>query len=161
VVGAVAWLHGQDAVDPKRIGVLGLSMGGEVAITAAASTDGLAAVVAEGVSARVPADLAYLRGDATGIIQRVDGEVMWALARLMTDVAPPMPLDEAVARATDVPLLVIVGRSEDEVAAARLLTTARPTLEVWELPETPHIQSLELHPDEWRARVIGFFDTTL
>ncbi len=161
VAAAVAWLRDQDAVDPERIGALGLSMGGEVAITAAASTAGLAAVVAEGVSSRVPADLAYLPGDATGIIQRVDGEIMWAVATLMTDVAPPMSLREAVAQATDVPLLVIVGRGQDEVAAARLLTGSRPSLELWELPETPHIQSLALHPDEWQTRVIGFFDASL
>lgn len=161
LAAAVSWLQVQGSVDPERIGVLGLSMGGEVAITAAASMNGLAAVVAEGVSARVPADLAYLPDDATGIIQRIDGEIMWAVGTLMTDVAPPMSLREAVAQATDVPLLVIVGRGQDEIAAARLLTASRPSLELWELPDTPHIQSLALHPDEWQTRVIGFFDATL
>ena len=50
-------------------------MGGEVAVTAAASEAGLAAVVAEGISARVPADLAYLPDDVSGVIQRLDGEI--------------------------------------------------------------------------------------
>ena len=160
VAGAVAWLGDQDSVDPGRIGALGLSMGGEVAITAASET-GLAVVVAEGVSARVPADLAFLPSDATGIIERVDGEIMWAVAALLTDAVPPMPLTEAVAQAAGVPMLVIVGSDPDEAAAARLLLAARPSLEVWEIPDTPHIQSLALHPAEWETRVIGFLDANL
>ncbi len=160
VAGAMAWLREQPEVDPGRIGALGLSMGGEVALTAAASEIGLAAVVAEGVSARVPADLAYLPGDLSGVIQRLDGDIMWAVADLMTDAATPMSLKEAVASA-DVPTLLIVGANSDERAAAPILAGAAPAVQVWDLPDTPHILSLERHPDEWEARVIGFLDESL
>jgi dienelactone hydrolase len=160
VAGAMAWLREQPEVDPGRIGALGLSMGGEVAVTAAASEAGLAAVVAEGISARVPADLAYLPDDVSGVIQRLDGEIMWAVADLMTDAVMPMPLPEAVA-AVGVPTMIIVGASADERAAAPILTAAAPALQVWDLPETPHILSLERHPDEWKTRVIGFLDESL
>jgi dienelactone hydrolase len=161
VTGAVAWLVQQPEVEPERIGALGLSMGGEVAITAAAADIGLRAVVAEGVSARVPGDLAYLPGDPRGIIQRLDGDIMWAVADLMTDAAPPMTLTQAVTQASDVPMLLIVGAASDEMAARPLLVAARPTLDVWDVPDTPHIQSLARHPDEWEARVVGFLDETL
>jgi dienelactone hydrolase len=161
VSAAVAWLRTQPEVDPARIAALGLSMGGEVALTAAASGSGLAAVVAEGVSSRVPADLVYLPADVSGFIQRLDGAIMWALADVMTDAAPPIPLTEAVTRAEDVPILLIVGQASDEVLASRSFRGAAPSMEVWELPDTPHIRSLERHPDEWRARVIGFLDAAL
>ena len=160
VAGAMAWLREQPEVDHGRIGALGLSMGGEVAVTAAASEAGLAAVVAEGISARVPADLAYLPDDVSGVIQRLDGEIMWAVADLMTDAVMPMPLPEAVT-AVGVPTLIIVGASADERAAAPILTAAAPALQVWDLPETPHILSLERHPDEWKTRVSGFLDESL
>jgi pimeloyl-ACP methyl ester carboxylesterase len=161
VAGAVGWLRSQEGVDPDRIGALGLSMGGEVAITAAAAELGLRAVVAEGVSARVAGDLAYLPGDASGVIQRLDGEIMWAIADLMTDAVPPIPLTQAVALASEVPMLVIVGAASDERAAIPLLVQAAPTLEVWDVPDTPHIGSLARHPEDWESRVIGFLDTTL
>ena len=123
--GAVDWLRTRPEVDPERIAALGLSMGGEVALTAAASGTGLAAVVAEGASSRVPADLVYLPADASGLIQRLDGEIMWALAGLMTDAAPPIPLTEAVA-AADVPILLIVGQAADEVLPRAPSAARRP-----------------------------------
>ncbi len=161
VDGALTWLLAESGVDPGRIGILGLSMGGEVAITAAAADERLDAVVAEGVSARVPADMDYLPGDITGTIQRWDGELMWAVADMMTSAAPPLPLREAVAAAARVPLLLIVGGAEDESAAAPALQLAAPSMQVWELPDTPHIQSLRDHPDEWATRVVGFLDEAL
>jgi dienelactone hydrolase len=148
-------------VDPARIAALGLSMGGEVALTAAASGSGLAAVVAEGASSRVPADLVYLPADVSGLIQRLDGAIMWALADVMTDAAPPISLTDAVTRAEDVPILLIVGEASDEMLAARYFRSAAPSMQVWELPDTPHIQSLERHRDEWRVRVISFLDAAL
>jgi dienelactone hydrolase len=163
VRGAVDWLGTRPEVDPERIAALGLSMGGEVALTAAASGTGLAAVVAEGASSRVPADLVYLPADVSGLIQRLDGEIMWALAGMMTDAAPPISLTEAVAAAAaaEVPLLLIVGQATDEVLASRYFRSAAPSMEVWELPDTPHIESLARHPDEWETRVMGFLESAL
>jgi dienelactone hydrolase len=159
VAGAVAWLRGRPEVDPGRIGILGLSMGGEIALTAAAEVPGIAAAVAEGVSARVPADLAYLPVDVSGTIQRLDAEIMWGLASLMSDAAAPMPLTEAVA-ASDVPTLLIVGDAPDEAAAAPLLAEAAPDLDFWHV-RAAHTAALASHPDEWERRVIGFLDEAL
>jgi dienelactone hydrolase len=161
IEAAVAWLRTRPEVDPERIGALGLSMGGEEALTAAAADVGLSAVAAEGVSARMPADLAYLPGDISGMIQRIDAEIMWSLADLMTDASPPMPLVEAVARAADqVPMLVIAGTAADEAAAAPLLQEAAPELRIWNV-DAPHIGALARFPAEWEAQVIGFFDEAL
>src|SRR6266508_5652683 len=49
---AIAYLRARPEVDPDRIGALGLSMGGEVAMQAAAHTDKLKAVVSDGAGAR-------------------------------------------------------------------------------------------------------------
>lgn len=61
IAGAVAFLQRQPGVDPRRIAALGLSMGAEEALRAAASGIPLSAVVAEGAgasthrrSARIP-----------------------------------------------------------------------------------------------------------
>jgi dienelactone hydrolase len=159
VAAAIAWLSERPDVDPTRIGLLGLSMGGEIALTAAAARPGIAAVVAEGVSARVPADLAYLPSDLTGFIHRVDAGIMWGLAALLADATPPPPLTEVVA-AIDVPTLVIVGSAADEAAAAPLLQDAAPDLGVWEV-DAPHTGALSHAPDDWQTRVIGFLDEAL
>ncbi len=59
------------------------------------------------------------------------------------------------------PILLIVGQAADEILASRYFRSAAPSIEVWELPDTPHIESLGRHPDEWQARVLGFLDAAL
>ena len=135
---------------------------GRIALTAAASDLRLSAVVAEGVSARTPADLAYLPGDLQGTVERIDGELMWAMADLMTDAAMPMPLTEAVATVDgEVPTLIVVANDPAEVAAAPLLAQVAPALRFWEVPDAPHIGSLAVHPATWEETVIGFLDEVL
>jgi hypothetical protein len=57
-----------------------------------------------------------------------------------------------------VPILLIVGDDPAEASAAPLLEAVAPEMEVWRLPDTPHIQALARHPAEWEARVIAFLD---
>ena len=52
IKAAIAYLQDRPDVDPDRIGGIGLSVGGEMMIEAAAETDDLAAVVSEGAGAR-------------------------------------------------------------------------------------------------------------
>jgi hypothetical protein len=48
------------------------------------------------------------------------------------------------------------------VAAIRDVAEAAPgTVEVWELPDTPHTQGLADQPDQWEARVVAFLDHAL
>jgi len=67
IIGAVDFLAEQPGVDPTRIGLLGLSMGGEEAVGAAAADPRIKAVVAEGVTGRTAADRdQWLPGGAAG-----------------------------------------------------------------------------------------------
>ena len=52
VKAAVRYLHTRADVDPKRIGAIGLSVGGEMLLEAAAETKDIAAVVSDGAGAR-------------------------------------------------------------------------------------------------------------
>jgi len=69
-----------------------------------------------------------------------------------------VPLD--VAGRAPRPVLLIAG--EPERRGDRQLRAAAPgSVELWELPDTPHIAGLARHPAEWEARVIGFLDRAL
>jgi uncharacterized protein len=161
IAAATSWLSQRPEVDADRIAAVGLSMGGEEAITAAAAGVPLGAVVAEGVSARAPADLEYLPTDPAGVTQRLMARIMWGAADLMTDASPPVRLRDALAQADDVPVLIIAGSDVDEALAAPYLGQASRSVELWSLEATPHIQSLSRHPDQWEARVIGFLVSSL
>jgi uncharacterized protein len=60
VYAAIDVLKSTPGVDPSRVGVVGLSMGGEEALGAAAFDQRIRAVVAEGATGRSPADLGWL-----------------------------------------------------------------------------------------------------
>lgn len=166
--GAVDFVVQQPDVDPGRVGLLGLSMGGEQAIGAAGSDDRVAAVVAEGATARVAADKEYL--DAYGtrgkVQQRIDA-VTFGLTDLLSSAPRPAPLRSSVLAATSrsAPaafLLVTAGEEPDEgYAAARLRSAAPSAVSTWTVPTAHHVEGLRTAPEEWEARVVDFFDQTL
>ena len=53
ILAAVEYLQSRPDVDPDRIGGIGLSVGGELMLQAAAESDELAAVVSEGAGSRM------------------------------------------------------------------------------------------------------------
>ena len=155
VRAAVDWLTERPEIRPEGVGLVGLSMGGEIAITAAAQDHRVGAVVAEGVSARVPEDLEYLPADPLGTIERIEGWIMWTAADLMTDAPTPLPLTDLVAEVGP-RLLLVVGNDAAETRAAPRFHAAAPSITIWALPDTGHIRALATHPDEWEDRVVGF-----
>lgn len=164
LAAAVAFLGAQRSVDPERIAVLGLSMGGEEALGAAAASPGIRAVVAEGATSRTAEDkAAWLPDGADGVVQRALDRVTYGLVDLLTPAAPPTPLREAVVRASDTRILLIAaGTSPDEQAAAEVLRSVAPDrVTVWTVPGATHTSSLRTAPAEWEERVVGFLDRTL
>jgi pimeloyl-ACP methyl ester carboxylesterase len=164
VTAAVTFLQHRPDVDPNRIGVLGLSMGGEEAIGAAAADPAIRAVVAEGATHRTAADKAgYLPGGITGAIQRGMDRITYGVAGLFTSAPEPITLHAAIARATSTPFLIIAAQNGvDETEAAAYLRTAAPDrVETWTVPGASHTHGLTTTPAEWRARVTTFFDAAL
>lgn len=160
VAAAVSYLASRPDVEPGRIGVLGLSMGGEQAINAAATDQRIRAVVAEGVQPKLPADTPQRPPGLEGFTERAVDVISFATARLLTQAPAPLPQRQAVAALAPRPLLLIAG--EGEIPAARALQAVAPsTVSLWELPDTPHTAGLARHRDEWTARVTAFFDANL
>lgn len=165
VSAAVDHLVGREDVDPDRVGAVGMSMGGEEAIGAAASDSRIAVVVAEGATGRVAADRAWL-DDEYGLRgwlqQRIDG-LTFGLTDLLTSASPPRSLRAAVAATAPRPVLLIAaGDVESEPLASRYIAEAAPeSVEVWVVPDTGHTDGLATHPAGWEERVVGFLDAAL
>jgi pimeloyl-ACP methyl ester carboxylesterase len=164
VRAALEFLDGRVGVDPDRIAVLGLSMGGEEAIGAAAADPRIRAVVAEGATGRTAADKAtWLPGGVSGALQRELDRLSYAVVDLLTPGPPPTALRDAVAAATGTPfLLITAGTMPDEQDAARVLRDAAPDrVQVWTVPGATHTHALAARPEEWEQRVLGFLDGAL
>jgi alpha-beta hydrolase superfamily lysophospholipase len=150
-------------VPDTRIGLVGLSMGGESAIGAAGWDSRVHAVVAEGATNRVAADKAYL--DAYGFRGRVQqgiDRITYAMAGLVTAAPEPLTLRASVGSTSAPVLLVTAGDVPDErLAALRLRSAAPDRVEVWTVPGAGHTRGLATEPDEWRERVVDFLDDAL
>lgn len=165
VTAAVTYLSSRSDVDPDRIGVVGLSMGGEESLGALGADDRIAAVVAEGATARTAADKAWL-DDVYGVRGRLQlgiERVQYALTDLLTDASPPRALADAVAAEPRRPVLLITaGDVPDEGHAAAHLRDAAPaTVEIWTVDDAGHTGGLAADPEGWERTVIGFLDDTL
>jgi pimeloyl-ACP methyl ester carboxylesterase len=158
---ALAYLRIRPDVDPQRIGALGLLMGGEVAMQAAAHTERLKAVASDGAGARAIGDR------LSGPINLVAVPAMWtstyAMA-LFTGLTPPPPLTELIPRIAPRPLLIIsaghgIG-GEVELSDIFYAAAGEPK-QHWQIPEARHTGGLAARSQESEAKVIAFFDVAL
>jgi fermentation-respiration switch protein FrsA (DUF1100 family) len=160
VDAAVTFLANRPDVDPSRIGVFGLSMGGEEAIAAAGGDERIAVVVAEGAGAiRSTADTRSIPGFSRylGIPHYW---VQTVVADLFTDAGPPIALEESMEGIAPRPVLLI--SAERELAFTERYQAAAPgSTELWKLADAPHIGGLSTHPAEYRSRVLSFFDDAI
>ncbi len=165
IAAAVTFLLGQPDVDSDRIAVLGLSMGGEEAIGAAASEPRIAAVVAEGATARTAADKAWFadvyawRGRAQLVLERIQ----YGVADLLTPASPPATLAASARDASPKPLLLITADEiADEGHAAEYIREHSPdNVTVWTVPGAGHTEGLTVAPVLWEETVVDFLDAAL
>lgn len=165
IAAAVTFLLRQPGVDPGRIGVVGLSMGGEEAIGAIGLDARIAAVVAEGATARTAGDKAWLP-DAygwRGRAQRWFDAAQFGLTDLLTDAPRPATLASSAAAARPRPILMIAaGDVPDEARAAVHIATHAPlSVEVWTVAGASHTGALDLDRGAWEQHVVTFLDAHL
>jgi dienelactone hydrolase len=164
ITAAISWLADRPEVDERRIGAVGLSMGGEEAIGATAADERIRAVVAEGATARCAADEAWLSDlfGVRGLVQEQVERLQDRLTDLLTNAAVPTSARAAVEASDARYLLIAAGGVPDEGhAAAHVQAGAPDRVQTWVVPGAGHTQGLRADPAEWEARVTGFLATAL
>ncbi len=158
--GAVAFLQRQKDVDPRRIGGIGLSVGGEMMIEAAAESDELRAVVSEGASSRSVRD-EFANG--SGWQELVGNGVATAATSLFTNNLPPRTLRSLVPEISGAVFFVYGehGQPAERPANRAFYAAARGHKAIWEVPGSGHIGGTEAQPKEYERRVTEFFDRWL
>jgi pimeloyl-ACP methyl ester carboxylesterase len=164
IAAAVSFLQARPDVDARRIALVGMSMGGEQAIGAAATDTRIRAVVAEGATNRVTEDWAFLPETygVRGAIQQRINALTYGVADLLTSADPPIALRSAARAAAPRPMLLITaGEVADEAYAARLIQNGNRNVQVWQVPGTGHTKALSTHPGEWEQNVTNFLAAAL
>jgi uncharacterized protein len=161
VHAAVAFLQTRPDVDPERIGGIGLSVGGEMMIEAAAESTALKAIVSEGASGRSVRDEVANPG---GAWQELIGTGVATVATaLFTDNVPPADLQSLVPKISGAVFFVYGerGQAPEKPANHAFYEAANGTKEIWEVPGSGHMGGIEAQPLEYERRVVGFFDRGL
>ena len=161
VHAAVRFLQGRPDVDPDRIGGIGLSVGGEMMLAAAAESTALKAIVSEGASGRSVRDIVANAGTTW---QEVIGNgVATAGTAVFSNNRPPVDLKSIVPRISGAVFFVYGERGQpvEEPANKGFYAVAHAPRQIWEVPGSGHIGGTEARPVEYERRIVGFFDRTL
>ena len=165
IIAAVDYLTTRTDVDPTRIGVVGLSMGGEEAIGALGADHRIRAVVAEGATGRTSADKSWLSDEfgLRGWFQEQLDRARYVLVDVLTAApTPPSLASSVVAAHPRHVLLITAGEVADEAHAAGHIRSASPTtVQVWNVPGAGHTAGHATEPEAWRQHVLAFLDTHL
>lgn len=162
LLGAVEFLRQRGM---KRIGVLGFSFGGIVAMLTTPICPDILAVVTDGGPARMRTAMTGW-GVERGAPRWLASALAWLTifltsVRLRANLFRYEPV-RWVGRISPRPILFIHGDRDqycpnfDELYAA-----AQPPKELWRVPEAGHTQVSEIWPEEYERRVIAFFDRFL
>jgi uncharacterized protein len=159
---AVDFLGTQPDVDAGRIGGLGLSVGGELLLQAAAHDERLRAVVSEGAGTRSVAENLH---DVTpaSLLDLPFWASATAATAVFSDGLPPPRLEDLVGDIAPRPILLIWtsrGQGGEHLNPLYHSRAGRPA-EIWEIPDGTHVDGLAARPDEYEDRVVGFFDDAL
>jgi len=169
---ALGWQCGQDVAaavsylqskGEERIGALGLSLGGEVLLASAADEPDLRAIVADGATYHSLADYLDLPGNRS-LWRSWTTRVMYASTALFTGQRPPeRTILESVSQAADTKfLLIAAGTMPNESGYGALYeAAANGRAELWTVPNAGHTQGLLVSPEEYRSRVLAFFQDAL
>lgn len=164
LLGAIAYLKTRAEVDPERIGALGSSMGAATLLFLGEKARSLRALVAD--SSFATAETLVGRFDRWFRLPSLlfSLSVPWAIERLValrpSDVAPQATIGDIA----PTPLLLIHGELDTGIPvrdAYALYEAAREPKELWIIPGAGHGEGSAIAEEEYRQRVLAFFDRYL
>jgi hypothetical protein len=159
---AIAFLNARPDVEDGRIGGLGLSVGGELMLEAAAETGDLAAVVSEGAGYRSIREASQLSGAADrALLPQMALITAWTA--IFANEGPPPSLEDLVPRISPNAVFFVYtrpGQGGEGLNPAYYEAAVEPKA-LWEVPGADHTGGIDAQPQEYERRVVAFFDREL
>jgi uncharacterized protein len=162
---AAVYLRSREDVDGARIGAIGLSVGGEMLIHAAAHSDAFAAIVSEGASGQSLRDELDNPGLSDRLLDLPTQVSLTSALAVFTSQLPPPSLRSEVAGIAPTPVFFIYGehgQGGTETGPNKgFYDSAREPKQIWEVPNGQHVAGITTVPEEYERRVVGFLDGAL
>ena len=163
--GAAAFLQHRPDVKPNRIGGIGLSVGGEMLLQAAAESKAFRAVVSEGAGARSYRENLEKPRKLSTLPELGVSFVLTAGTALFSNHPPPPNLKDISARIAPRSAFFIYALhgagGEEKQLNPKYYAAAGEPKQIWEIPEASHTGAITARPREYERRVVGFFDGAL
>lgn len=161
---AVEFLKTRADVDPQRIGGIGLSVGGEMMIEAAAEPGLFQAVVSDGAGIRSLREALAIPERRTWFEASLLHAVVTPGVALFSNTMPPPSLEDLSAEIAPKPVFFIYAKpgqgGEAELQQVYYDAADEPKT-IWLVPGADHTDGIEAEPAAYERRVIGFFDDAL
>ncbi len=160
-LAAVSYLQQRPDVHSERIGVFGVSIGGTMALQAAAGIAAISAVIADGAGAAAYEDLLPPGAIGDRIFLPLN-RLFLRLATRKISAAPLPPNKAIISRIAPRPLLLIAaGRGSEFRLNQRLFDAATEPKSLWQIADAHHGGGWHKHPEEYFGHLTGFFSDAL
>jgi uncharacterized protein len=163
LLAAIEFLKDRPDVEPGRIGGLGLSVGGETFLQAAAHSEDVQAVVSEGATARSGGELRSVSGNGFGPIAM--NTMITAGIAVFSNATPPPHLidlvDDIAPRAMFVIYSPDVAGGEERRFNTAFHRAAGEPKAIWGVDGAGHVGAQDARPREYEQRITRFFDRAL
>ena len=166
VLAAVEYLHNRSSTANTQLGIAGCSIGGQIALQAAAQEQRLKAVWADGPSVVRAADLPEPH-HGISLIAKISGHVFdWTLAARLQQL-PPEPLIDRLPGLAGRPLQFVAGGTAANALGAeaqlvgKYVDQAGSTADLWIIGEAVHCDGPSVAPEIYSERFVKFFKQAL
>jgi len=166
VGSAIKYLVDRSKAASNPIGIAGCSIGGQIALQAAAYYPEINAVWADGASGILASDSPPPDNWANGIAFLSNYILDWMLAERL-DIPPPRPMTEIIRMIAPRPIMLVAGgfpRPYFGNETRRILYYAKfagSNSEVWIIPDAIHCDGPSRRPEEYAHRMVEFFNQAL
>jgi len=163
VLGAADFLKQRKEIDVHRIGVLGFSMGAQIALRAAAQSSDICAVWADGP---VPVVFRDHFGENKPALRQMFFTPWWGLVyraqEWLTGISQPPPLVEVIGQISPRPVFIVASGDERFIHTTRRYfdATGEPKW-WWQLDDIPFGSGVLEKGDDYDFKLIGFFNKAL
>ncbi len=162
IPAVLAFLRRQEDVDSNRIGIFGASLGGQVALRAAAMFPGLKAVMADGPSlcgARDRPPILKIPWKYRGM--QVLSWIATPIFELRLAMWEPPAVVDVIGEISPRPVFLVATKGVESTVVRRYFEFAGEPKTLWEIPEAGHGGGFAARPEEYRKKLVKFFRDAL